>query len=127
MGPSFMESAGTGSIVGVGALSYDRSYYIGLLFLVLALVFAIVKARGIWDEIHEKIEPDPPEDLLRSFEAAHAAGEIDDAELARVKARLAGGSPGLAAPVPAPPVPSPPIDPGKKPRSGHRLEGHDTA
>jgi hypothetical protein len=33
-------------------------------------------------------EPDSPGDLLASFEQAHAAGELDDEEFERVRARL---------------------------------------
>ena len=42
-------------------------------------------------------EPDSPEDLLASFEQAHAAGELNAQELERVRERL-GRGPGIAVP-----------------------------
>ncbi len=93
-----LEDATFGWIVGAGAVSYDRAYYIGLAILAVLLVVAIVKARGVWDEIHEEIEPVDPDELLRSFEQAHADGAIDDAEFARVKSKLATGPPGCEPP-----------------------------
>ncbi len=88
-----LESATSGWIVGAGAVSYDRTYYIGLAILAVLLAVAIVKARGVWAEIHEEIEPSDPDELLRSFEQAHANGVIDDEEFARVKSKLAAGPP----------------------------------
>jgi hypothetical protein len=68
------------------------SYYVGLAVLVILLVIALVAAYRVWSEIHDVEEPDSPEDLLESFEQAHAAGVLDDRELARVRWRLTGDS-----------------------------------
>jgi hypothetical protein len=42
----------------------------------------------VWGEIHDVEEPDSPGDLLASFQQAHADGELDDAELARLREQL---------------------------------------
>lgn len=97
MGPGLIEIAQTGWTVAAAGVSYDRYYYLGLFLLVVVLIYAIVKARGVWAEIHEEIDPEDPAVMLRDFEEAHAAGAIDDAEMARVKARLAAGPPGVSA------------------------------
>jgi hypothetical protein len=62
--------------------------YIGLGLLTVLLVILLIKAYRVWEEIHDVEEPDSAEDLLASFERAHAEGELDDEELERVKARL---------------------------------------
>ncbi len=66
-----------------------RPTYIGLALLAVLLVVALIKAYRVWEEIHDVEEPSSPDDLLESFEQAHRAGELDDAELERVRARLA--------------------------------------
>ena len=50
------------------------------------------QGRAVWGEIHDVEEPDSPTDLLASFQQAHAQGELDDAEFARVTEKLAGFS-----------------------------------
>ena len=55
----------------------------------------------MWEEIHDVEEPDSPDDLLETFEEAHAAGELDDEEFARVRRRLAS-PPAQPADTPAP-------------------------
>jgi hypothetical protein len=65
--------------VDVGSL-----YYVGLAVVVLILIIALISFFRTWTEIHEDDEPDSPEDLLESFRAAHAAGQIDDRELERL-------------------------------------------
>lgn len=81
-----------------------RYYYICLAILVVVLIFAIVKAHGVWEEINDVEEPDSPEDLLEAFEEAHATGELDDEEYERVKSMLAtqpgGKGPDLSQPTP---------------------------
>jgi hypothetical protein len=63
-------------------------YYVGLAILIVLLVVAAVKTYSVLQEIQDVEEPDSPSDLLETFEQARAAGEIDDAELARVRERL---------------------------------------
>jgi uncharacterized membrane protein len=63
-------------------------YYVGLGLLAVLMVFALVKAYRVWEEIHDVEEPDSPADLLESFEEAHAAGELDDEEFERVRRQL---------------------------------------
>ncbi len=70
--------------------NFNSSYYIGLGVLVVLMIVALVKAYRMWEEINDVEEPDSPTDLLATFEAAHAAGEIDDEELERVRQKLAG-------------------------------------
>jgi hypothetical protein len=63
-------------------------YYVGLALVVAILVGALIGFYRTWMEIHEEEEPDSPEELLESFREAHAAGEIDDRELERVRGLL---------------------------------------
>jgi hypothetical protein len=74
------------------------SYYVGLAMLVVLLVVALVTAYRVWVEIHDVEEPDSPAELLESFEQAHAAGILDDAEFARVRGQLDGDSTGEGPP-----------------------------
>ena len=67
--------------------------YIPLGLLTVLLVASLLKAVRVWEEIHDVEEPDSPSDLLTSFMQAHAAGELDDAEFARVCERLGGSLP----------------------------------
>jgi uncharacterized membrane protein len=73
-------------------------YYVGLAILVVLMFFALIQAYRMWEEIHEVEEPDSSDDLLETFEEAHAAGELDDEEFERVRRRLSGlaseGDPG---------------------------------
>ena len=87
----------------VDRITFDRYYYLGLILLVIVLGVLFLKLYREWWDIHDVEEPDAPEDLLRSFERAHAYGQIDDQELERVRQRLgvASGSdvgPQVAAP-----------------------------
>ena len=66
--------------------------YIPLALLVVLLAASLIKAVRVWGEIHDVEEPDSPTDLLASFQQAHAQGELDDAEFARVTEKLAGFS-----------------------------------
>lgn len=65
---------------------------LGAVILVIALIVAVVVGWRNWQEAHEEEAADSPEDLLASFEEAHAAGDIDDDEIGRLRARLAGDS-----------------------------------
>ncbi len=74
------------------SLNISRQYYyVGLALLIVMIVIAAVKAYRVWEEVHDVEEPDSPADLLEAFEEARAAGEIDDAELERVRERLGYG------------------------------------
>jgi hypothetical protein len=66
--------------------------YVPLGVLTVLLVASLIKAVRVWEEIHDVEEPDTPTDLLASFEQAHAVGELDDAEFARVREQLGGAS-----------------------------------
>jgi hypothetical protein len=66
--------------------------YIPLALLVVLLAASLIKAVRVWGEIYDVEEPDTPSDLLASFQQAHAQGELDDAEFARVTEKLAGSS-----------------------------------
>jgi hypothetical protein len=91
-------------------------YYLGLAILLILLTVAVVKSYGMWEEIHDVEEPDSPTDLLEAFEEAHAAGELDDAELERVRRRLAGTPPPLPPNSPAP-TPEPGTNQSERPSS----------
>jgi hypothetical protein len=64
-------------------------YYVGLALLIVALLIALVKAYRVWEEIKDVEEPDSPADLLQAFQQARDAGELDDAEMERVRQQLA--------------------------------------
>jgi uncharacterized membrane protein len=68
------------------------NYYVGLAILLVLVLIASVQAYRMWEEIHDVEEPDSPAELLEAFEEAHASGELDDEEFARVRSRLAGPS-----------------------------------
>lgn len=72
----------------VAAISLGTSYYLGLALLTILVVVLLVYAYRVWEEIHEDIESDTPGDLLDTFEEAHAAGELDQEELSRVRQLL---------------------------------------
>ncbi len=90
MGDSLFEKV-VGVAMWCAAVRPDKSYqptYIGLALLAVLLVVALIKAYRVWEEIHDVEEPDSPADLLAAFKQAHAAGELDDEELERVRERL---------------------------------------
>jgi hypothetical protein len=66
----------------------NQPTYLGLGLLAVLAVVLLVKAYRVWSEIHDVEEPDSPEDLLASFERAHAVGALDDDELQRVREKL---------------------------------------
>jgi hypothetical protein len=62
--------------------------YIGLALLAGLLLLCLIKGYRVWQEIHDVEEPASPADLLKSFERAHFAGDMDNDEFKRVRARL---------------------------------------
>ncbi len=78
-------------VLGV-AITMDRYYYLGAALLAVVVVFAILKARSVYEEIHEDIEPEHPQEILRTLEDAHHQGELDAEEFARVKSMLEGSA-----------------------------------
>jgi hypothetical protein len=64
------------------------AYYIGLAVLVVIMIGVLIAAYRAWEEIHDVEDPDSPADLLESFEQAHAEGDLDEQELARVRRLL---------------------------------------
>ena len=66
--------------------------YVPLGLLAVLLAASLMKAVRVWGEIHDVEEPDTPLDLLAAFEQAHAEGELDDSEIARVREQLGGSS-----------------------------------
>ncbi len=62
--------------------------YIPLGLLTVLLAVLLFKAVQVWGEIHDVEEPDSPGDLLVSFQQAHADGDLDDAEFARLREQL---------------------------------------
>ena len=57
------------------------------LFIVLLAVL-LTKAVRVWQEIHEVEDPTTKGELLSALEEAHAAGELDDDEIAKVRQQL---------------------------------------
>ena len=57
---------------------------------VLALVVGLIMVRRIWEEAHEDLEPVSQHKLLSEFERAYYAGEMDEAELRKVREVLHG-------------------------------------
>jgi hypothetical protein len=82
---------------GVGLLGAippsPRPTTLGAVLLGIMLVVAAVVGWWNWREAHEEEAVDTPEDLLASFEQAHAAGELDDDEIKRLRAKLIGDPP----------------------------------
>jgi hypothetical protein len=76
----------------------STAYWLGVALLVVVLLLVLAKVREVWWEIHDVEEPDSPDDRLRAFQIAHAAGELDDAEFERVQKQL--GKPAPPGPVP---------------------------
>lgn len=66
--------------------------YIPLALLAFLLVASLIKAVRVWGEIHDVEEPATASDLLASFQEAHALGELDDEEFARVTEKLTASS-----------------------------------
>ncbi len=71
-----------------GANQSMLHYYIGLAVLVAAMIWGAVLAYGSWEEAHEELDPATPEELLDAFKQAHAEGELDEEEFARVRRRI---------------------------------------
>ncbi len=63
-------------------------YYVGLAIIVAIMIGTIIAFYRTWAEIHEDTEPDSPQELFEAFREAHAAGQIDDRELERVRGLL---------------------------------------
>ena len=70
-----------------------RPTILGSAVVIIALLIAIVIGWWHWREANEDLTSDTPDELLASFEEAHAAGELDEAEMKRLRAKLAGMPP----------------------------------
>ncbi len=82
-------------VLGAAApVATGTRYYIGLAVLVVIMIGVLIYAYRTWEEINDVEDPDSPEDLLESFEQAHAEGEIDEHELERVRRLLASAGEG---------------------------------
>ncbi len=88
---NWIPRSGSGNLTA--AVSLGMSYYIGLAFLTILVIVLLVYVYRVWAEIHEDIESDTPGDLLDTFEDAHAAGELDEEELRRVRELLLQDNP----------------------------------
>jgi uncharacterized membrane protein len=71
-----------------------------LVLLSVLIVLLLIKLYRERQDILDVEDPDSPEDLLRSFELAHRAGELDDDEFERVKQQLTSASAGTFRPNP---------------------------
>ena len=61
---------------------------LGTIIIVVALFVALVVGWWNWREANEEISSESPEEILASFEEAHEAGELDDEEMKRLRAKL---------------------------------------
>jgi hypothetical protein len=83
--------------LAAAAMTTGTWYYLGLALVVVIVVITLIYFFRTWEEINDVEEPDSPDDLLESFEKAHAEGELNDRELDRVRRLLAaGGGSGMA-------------------------------
>lgn len=71
--------------ITIAALSETAWYYIGLVVVVGALVFAAILAYRVYGEVNEDVEPASPEEIMAAFEQARFEGEIDEDEYQRVR------------------------------------------
>lgn len=69
----------------VHLLAITLPAYLPLILLSVALVVGLIMARRIWEETHEECEPASEFELLSDLENAHAAGELNEAELLKVR------------------------------------------
>jgi hypothetical protein len=95
------------------ALSERALYYIGLVVVLVSLVVTSILAYRVWCEMNEDIEPATTDELLAPFDEARAAGELDEAEYARLRQRIQEAQ--LPAPVARP-------DNGNRPKGPSALE-----
>jgi hypothetical protein len=72
----------------VQSLASHLPWYLPLILLSVALVIGLVMARRVWEETHEDVEPATEQELLREFERAYAAGELEKSEMQRVQELL---------------------------------------
>jgi hypothetical protein len=79
----------TGGAGPFAAFPSHATTYLPLALLAVLLVFSLIKAVRLWQEIREVDEPVTSGDLLATFEQAHADGELDDDEFERVREHLA--------------------------------------
>jgi hypothetical protein len=63
--------------------------YVPLALFIVLLAALLTKAVRVWQEIHDVESPATPDELLASLEDAHAAGDLDDGEIAKVRQQLA--------------------------------------
>jgi uncharacterized membrane protein len=82
------------------ALPWGWAAILPLVLFAVLLALLIIKMYRERQDILDVEDPDSPEDLLRSFELAHRAGELDDDEFERVKQQLARDLPGKFVPNP---------------------------
>lgn len=66
-------------------------YYVGLVALIGAMIWAGILAYSSWREAHEELDPASPAELLDAFERARAQGELNEEEFARVRRRINQG------------------------------------
>jgi hypothetical protein len=102
--------------LAAGAWPFNWSTILPFALFAVVLVILLIKVYRERQDFLDVEDPDSPEDLLRSFEDAHRAGELDDAEFERVKKRLGLTTPQGESVGPA-------ARPTDKPLSGESLVG----
>ena len=84
--------AGSGCKAAADAAAPAKPTMLGAVLLCVLLIVALAVGWKYWREAHEEEATDSPDDLLASFEEAYAAGEIDEQEIKRLRAKLSGTS-----------------------------------
>jgi uncharacterized membrane protein len=74
--------------LAAAAWPFNWSTILPVSLFAVVLVLLLIKVYRERQDILDVEEPDSPEDLLRSFEDAHRAGDLDNEEFERVKKRL---------------------------------------
>jgi hypothetical protein len=101
---------------------FHPPWYIPLALFLVALLVGILKVRSLWEEIHEDEDPASERERLSELEEAHAAGELDEEELRRVRDLLSRSESSHA---PEPLRRRTPIQPDPPPSAGSESSSSD--
>jgi hypothetical protein len=85
----FLHRSASHGIAGLlAAIPSVSSNCVKLIIMGIVMIVVFGSAYRVWQEIHDVEDPDSPGELLDSFEQAHAEGELDVQELARLRKLL---------------------------------------
>ncbi len=89
---AFLQRSAWHGIEGLlAAIPFVSSNHAKLIIMGIVMIVVFGSAYRVWQEIHDVEDPDSPGELLDSFEQAHAEGELDAQELARLRKLLLEG------------------------------------